>query len=126
MADNIELTADSLLETVEPEPMQNQIDLLYNVINLNRQQLEHLLVFSVQQQSILDQIVQVMQTQSRMINEINQWKTSAGAIIADTGLNINNIDEAVKEIQQNMQNLPNEFQQIQNAINNIRIYRQEY
>lgn len=120
MAENDE---NQIEESLAIQDLKSQLSTLAAAVDLNRRQLEQVLIFSAQQQSLLDQAVQALNTQSMTIARMERTETTSGAKISDMEMNLDRMDETLNEIQQGVQGLPSELQQIKTAISNIRIYQ---
>lgn len=116
-------TAIQTQEQIEIQALKSQLSTLTAAADLNRRQLEQMLIFSAQQQSLLDQAVQALNSQAMIIARMDQTQSNVHSRIADMEMNLDRMDETVQEVQQSVQNLPVEFQEIKTAISNIRIYQ---
>jgi len=104
--------------------IQNQ--LLQQIIAMQQthyQQLEQLLVGIINQQQLLSNIGQVINLHSQAINEIHQKTNRLVLKLSDTEVIVNEIINEVVDIKSDVDALPNSFQDLHDAIKDIRIYQ---
>lgn len=127
MTEEIKSEANNeFIQDVTLQDLKLQFDDLAAAVAMNYRQLEQLLIFSAQQQSLLNQSVQALNQQAQILSDISRWKDPTGARIADMEINLQTVEEDVKDVIQEIQSLPTEIQSIKDAIGNIKIFRQDY
>jgi DNA repair ATPase RecN len=120
--DQTEPLKDNTIETLLTT--QNQlIQQIANMQQIHYQQLEQLLIGSINQQQLLGSVGQVINLMSQAINEIQQKTNRLINVLSDTQINVHEVIADLNDIRNDLNNLPSEFQDIKMAINNIKIYR---
>ena len=105
------------------DKLDNLTNMIYNVaqnVNLLSKQMEAML--TIQTTNVNDIFTIKQKLQTLQANSMSST-SSITARINDTALIVDRMDDMLQDVQNTMQQIPNEFTQLQSQIANIKIYQ---